>query len=134
MKNHKLVRQIDAVLASHGSWHKEMVIEIKRARGDFTRDHLTGEGARCFFQHWLEGNTIDAETRKSEPFSVVRWLHAECHKLMDEIVALVRAGRKQEAIELLDGHCHGLHGTLERALMAWREQVTARKTVPLYAS
>lgn len=134
MKNHKLVRQIDAVLASHASWHQEMVIEIKRARADFSHDQLTGDGKRCFFRHWLEGDTIDAATRKSEPYSVVRWLHGECHKLMDEIVALVRDGRKTEAIELLDGHCNGLHGTLERALMAWREQVTARKTVPLYAS
>jgi len=134
MKNHKLVQQIDAVLASHASWHKEMVIEIKRAEADFSRDHLTGDGTRCFFQYWLEGNTIDAATRKSEPYNVVRWLHGECHKLMDDIVAKVLEGRKAEAIELLDGHCSGMHGTLERALMAWREQVTARKTVPLYAS
>lgn len=134
MRNHKLVQQIDAVLASHASWHREMVIEIKRARPDFTRDDLSGEGRRCFFRAWLEGDTIDPETRKSEPYNVVRWLHAECHKLMDDIVALVRAGRKDEAIVLLDGHCNGMHGTLERALMAWREQVTARRTVPLYAS
>ncbi len=134
MKNHKLVRQIDAVLASHASWHQEMVIEIRRAPANVSRDHLTDHGKRCFFRHWLEGDTIDAATRKSEPYSVVSWLHGECHKLMDEIVGLVRDGRKSDAIALLDGHCHGLHGTLERALMAWREQVTARKTVPLYAS
>ena len=133
MKNHKLVRQIDAVLASHATWHQEMVIEIKRARKDFTYAQLTGDGRRCFFRHWLEGDTLDAVTRKSEPYSVVSWLHGECHKLMDEIVTLVRDGRKDDAIALLDGHCNGLHGTLERALMAWREQVTARKTVPLYA-
>lgn len=134
MKNHQLVRQIDAVLASHASWHQEMAIEIKRARGGFSRDDLTGNGQRCFFRDWLDGDTIDTATRKSEPYSVVRWLHGECHKLMDEIVTLVRDGRKTEAIALLDGHCSGLHGTLERALMAWRAQVTAHKTVPLFAS
>ncbi|MCB1347197.1 MAG: hypothetical protein KDK11_00580 [Maritimibacter sp.] len=134
MKNHKLVQQIDAVLASHATWHQEMVIEIKHARKDVTREQLTQNGRRCFFRHWLEGDTIDDTTRKTEPYSVVSWLHGECHKLMDEIVTLVRDGRKPEAIALLDGHCNGLHGTLERALMAWREQVTARKTVPLYAS
>jgi len=133
MKNHKLVRQIDAVLASHASWHREMVIEIRRARPDFVADHLVGPNRRCFFRDLLESNKIDAATRKSEPYSVVRWLHGECHKLMDDIVVLVREGRKTEAIALLDGHCNGLHGTLERALMAWREQVVARKTVPFYA-
>jgi len=134
MKNHKLVQQIDAVLASHASWHQEMVIEIKRAPANISRDHLTDYGKRCFFRKWLEGDTIDAVTRQSEPYNVVRWLHGECHRLMDEIVALVRDGRKDDAIKLLDGHCNGLHRTLERALMAWREQVTARKTVALYAS
>ncbi len=133
MKNHKLVRQIDAVLASHGTWHREMVIEIKRAPKTLTREQLTGHGKRCYFRHWLEGDTIDAATRKSEPYSVVSWLHNECHKLMDEIVTLVHDGRKDDAIALLDGHCEGMHGTLERALIAWRAQVTARKTVPFYA-
>lgn len=130
---HTLVRQIDAVLASHGSWHQQMVTEIKHSKGAFAPDSTKARGG-CFFGDWLEGETLDETIRKSEPYSVVRWLHGECHKLMDEIVRLARDGRRAEAIELLNGECKGLHGTLERALMAWRAQVTGGKTAALFSA
>ena len=66
MKNHKLVQQIDAVLASHATWHQEMVIEIRRARKDFSHAQLTGDGRRCFFRHWLEGDTLDDIARRED--------------------------------------------------------------------
>ena len=133
MKKHKLVQQIDASLAAHASWHREMEIQIKRGRRDISPDDIA-HPAGCFIGDWLESETLDAETRKSEPYSVVRWLHGECHKLMTEIVGLVRDGRDREAVELLDSNCSGIHNTLERALMAWREQVVGQRTVSFYAS
>ncbi|MCB1336119.1 MAG: hypothetical protein KDK10_01195 [Maritimibacter sp.] len=128
-----LVRQIDAVLASHGSWHQQMVIEIKHGKGAFAADSA-GENPGCFFADWLESNALDPDVRKTEPYSVVRWLHGECHKLMDQIVGLAREGRKDEAIALLNGQCKGLHGTLERALMSWRAQVSGGKAAALFAA
>lgn len=132
-KRQSLVRQIDAVLASHGSWHQQMVIEIKHSKGVFSPTS-DAEHNGCFFGDWLNSETLDPEVRKSEPYSVVRWLHGECHKLMDEIVGLARDGRKAEAIDLLNDRCKGLHGTLERALIAWRGQVTGSKTGALFAA
>lgn len=128
-----LVRQIDAALASHGSWHQQMVIEIKHSKGAFAPDSTAGNPG-CFFGDWLEGSSLDDEVRKTEPYNVVRWLHGECHKLMDQIVTLAREGRKDEAISLLNGQCKGLHGTLERALMAWRAQVSGGKSAALFAA
>lgn len=133
MKKHQLVQQIDSVLAAHATWHSEMVMEIKHGKGPFSPDATT-EHVGCFFGDWLESETLDATIRKTEPYSLVRWLHHECHKLMGEIVTLARDGRKSEAIDMLDSQCKGMHGTLERALMAWREQITGRKPVALFAS
>ncbi len=132
MTNHQLIQQIDAILASHGSWHRETAIEIRRAKPGSIADDLAGPKRKCFFRDLLDSNTFPDAIRRSEPFNLVRWLHGECDRMMQQIVNLVRDGRKDEAIDLLDGHCEGLRGTFEQALIAWRQQVVTRKTAPLF--
>jgi len=125
MKNHELIQEIDAALATHGSWHREMSIEMKRGRQDLSPDMLSNPTA-CFFGRWLDGDGVSDDVRKSDAFKIVHDLHIQCHHMMGEISGLVRADRQTDALALLNGRCEKLHRDLEEALIALRAHVMRR--------
>lgn len=126
MNNHELVRQIDAALAAHGSWHSEVAIEVRRGGHGLSPQHLKNPDA-CHFGHWISGDALDDRIRESEAYGRVEAHHAECHRMMGEITELAQAGRKKEANTLLKGRCKALHADLENALIALRVEVTQHK-------
>lgn len=127
MNNHALVQQIDAALASHSSWHREMIIEIKAGKNALAAKTLA-DPRSCFFGRWLENNELDSDARTSKPFRAVRSIHEDCHEMMAEIATLTGNGRKSEAVEMLNDQCGSKHKALEMALMDLRAAVTRRRS------
>lgn len=126
MKNHELVRQIDAALAAHGSWHTEVSIEVKRGGQNLSAQHL-GNPATCHFGQWISDDSLDGRIRDTEAYGRVETLHVECHKMMGEITQMAQSGQKSQANALLKGRCKVLHTEIEEALMALRGQVISGK-------
>jgi hypothetical protein len=93
--------EIHAAIAAHGAWKDEFTQAIQKGKFDAIAPRVKSDH-RCDFGSWLFGKTVPAKERKGRHFTKVRKLHAEIHRLAEEILKKAKAGKRAEALKLLE--------------------------------
>jgi len=93
--------EIHAAIAAHGAWKDAFIQSIRSGQVDSLPPSVNDDH-RCAFGAWLFGETVPARERRGAHFMKVRSLHAEIHRLAEDILKKARAGRRTEAKKLLE--------------------------------
>lgn len=93
--------EIHAAIAAHGTWKDEFTRAIQKGKFDAVAPRVKSDRL-CDFGFWLFGKTVPARERKGRHFIKVRNLHAEIHRLAEEILKKAKAGKRAEALKLLE--------------------------------
>jgi len=124
MPNNNLIKQINDAIGAHGSWK----IKLRTA---INKGHSTQNAAdvrcddKCAFGKWLHGPEIDAQTRTSIPYSVIKRLHAEFHVCAADVLKQATSGNVSGATELLEGEFSAKSEKLVRGLRKWKGEAAA---------
>ena len=133
MNEKDLVKEIDSAKAAHSAWVRRFTHDIKTGHAPLSPG-ATDTSGNCSFGTWLDGEGLADSVRKTEPYSLVRWLHDEVHALAREVVALRRDGRDFEARRLLTGDFASVSTVLGHTLEAWQLDLSGEGPVALFGS
>lgn len=113
---------LDAALEAHGKWKARLRDAIATGHSEFTVDVVKRDNA-CEFGRWLE--MLSPQDKKSDDYLKVKNLHATFHQTAAEILALALAGKKEQAIKLLEfgGKYGNDSGGLVLALNQWKAKL-----------
>ncbi|MFC3099288.1 CZB domain-containing protein [Altererythrobacter lauratis] len=114
--------QINAAIGAHGAWKLRLKTAIASGTGDLDW-RIVSKDCECAFGKWLHGHEIDAATRASVPYQVVKRLHQEFHIAAGRVVQAVQNGHRQAAQDLMDGEFIPRSEKLVRALTKWKGEL-----------
>lgn len=110
--------QIKKAIGAHGLWKTRLQAAIESGTSEATPAAISADDA-CDFGKWLYG---DPGLRKADGhFEKVRKLHAEFHTEVGRVLSVAVAGKRVEALKLLDaGSAFArLSGELTREMLDW---------------
>ncbi|MFC3097627.1 CZB domain-containing protein [Alteraurantiacibacter palmitatis] len=114
--------QINAAIGAHGMWKLRLKTAITSGAKDLD-SRTVSQDCECAFGKWLYGPEIDARTRASMPYQVVKRLHQEFHHSAGRVVQAVECGQNQAAKQLMESDFVPRSEKLVRALMKWKGEV-----------
>lgn len=116
------IKEINDAIGAHGMWKLKLRTAISVGHSDV--EPATARcNDRCAFGRWLQGSTIDRQTRAGKPYQVIHRLHTEFHHTAATVLEDALAGRKAKATELLDGEFRERSEKLVRALNKWKGEL-----------
>jgi len=117
-----MLEEIKKAMGAHGAWKLRLRTAISVGRSDANPSQVKCDNL-CEFGKWLYGQSIDGETKRGMPYQVIRRLHAEFHACASSVLELAIAGRKDQAITLLEGEYTERSDKLVRAMTKWRGEI-----------
>ncbi len=94
------VERIDEAVSAHTHWFIKLRVAIIEGSSQF-KPEIVRTDTNCDFGNWLYGD-FPREVAGSHLLAEIRALHSEFHKEAAHILELAIAGKKDEALSLLD--------------------------------
>lgn len=122
MSKQVTLEQINAAIGAHGAWKLRLRSAIRTRAADITLAMASCDN-KCAFGQWLYGTEIDAATRTSVPYGVIRRLHADFHRTAGSVLSLVERGKPAEAEAQMNSEFVERSDKLVRALSKWKGEL-----------
>ena len=116
------IADIELAMASHAKWATHLTKAIADARLEIPLATI-GSDDVCEFGRWLYGHELSDDDKISADYRTVRDLHAEFHKVAQQVAELAESSNRYEAYKLLYGEYIASSGKLAIALTAWKEKL-----------
>jgi methyl-accepting chemotaxis protein len=112
---------IDKAIAAHGLWKARLAKTIELGKTEIPPASVL-QDIQCDFGKWLYGNALTPEDKGSSHYKTIRDLHAEFHRTAARVTELALAGRKAEALAMMElgGVYTTVSSKLTRSLLEWR--------------
>lgn len=94
------IEKIDAAVKAHGAWISRLRAAIERGTSEFEPGTVAKDNA-CEFGKWLYGE-FPTSVRGTPAYEKIREAHAAFHRTAAKILGLAIAGKKSEALKLMD--------------------------------
>lgn len=114
-------QQIGNAIGAHGLWKSRLRAAITNGAGEL-KAATVRDDHQCEFGKWLYSPTLEAAVKQSKHYATCADLHHRFHAAASEIVALIAAGKKEEAGKKLEGDFEfkKLSAELTMTMMAWK--------------
>jgi hypothetical protein len=116
------IADIELAMTSHAKWATHLTKAIADAHLEIPLATI-GSDDVCEFGQWLYGQELSDDDKISADYRAVRDLHAEFHKVAQQVAELAESSNRYEAYKLLYGEYIASSGKLAIALTAWKEKL-----------
>ncbi|MBP9185091.1 MAG: CZB domain-containing protein [Fuscovulum sp.] len=111
-----------AAMEAHARWRLRLKTALTTRRSDIPVEQAACDD-RCEFGKWLHDPSLDPAIRDSQPYRVVRRLHAEFHKVAADALEGALNGQRRRRDRSALAEFDGSSSKLMTALQKWLGEV-----------
>jgi len=115
MSNDQTLNEIQNAIRAHGMWKMRLKTAIKTGSSEISPATVKCDNL-CDFGKWLYDDSLPASVRDTQPYKLIKRLHAEFHETASTVLKTALDGNSAKSNALLEGVFTDQSNTLVQAL------------------
>ena len=117
MNTTELNAQLTNAIGAHGAWKLRLRMAAQKP-GDDDMTETAGDHHNCEFGRWLDSLSVATKSMPEARDTIA--LHAAFHQIAARTAQLVKQGKKDAALAMLDAEFNEASNKLKNAVVKWK--------------